>query len=231
MCGGTKADHNTGALTPGLSPRVRGNRARPGAEKDGRGSIPACAGEPQIPRLAAASAAVYPRVCGGTQKVCVDRLVSWGLSPRVRGNRKCRAHRPQPFGSIPACAGEPQAGRDAPGICSVYPRVCGGTPAMMPCGSEFKGLSPRVRGNPLRFNRCGQGRRSIPACAGEPTATGATKSWSWVYPRVCGGTQVLAPGRPHAGGLSPRVRGNLKQDGKPYKAFGSIPACAGEPID
>ena len=72
--------------------------------------------------------AVYPRVCGGTER---RRRVSGGgggLSPRVRGN-------PLPVlsdyvlpGSIPACAGEPITYDGFVWLPVVYPRVCGGTP-------------------------------------------------------------------------------------------------------
>ena len=71
------------------------------------GSIPACAGEPELDN-------------GGMLKV-------EGLSPRVRGNRtqvfvfSCY-HR-----SIPACAGEPAASLRLLWKERVYPRVCGGT--------------------------------------------------------------------------------------------------------
>ena len=70
---------------------------------------------------------------------------------------------------------------------------------------------------------------SIPACAGEPPATGGYGARTRVYPRVCGGTTPPSVLIRTGAGLSPRVRGNRK----PYKAFvgrqGSIPACAGEP--
>ena len=52
----------------------------------------------------------------------------------------------------------------------------------------MRGLSPRVRGNPLPGWFRWQTTRSIPACAGQP-------GWAWtggyvspVYPRVCGAT-------------------------------------------
>ena len=50
------------------------------------------------------------------------------------------------------------------------------------------GLSPRVRGNrlPHLFHR--QMRRSIPACAGEPSQDLYERIMETVYPRVCGGT-------------------------------------------
>ena len=79
-------------------------------------------------------------------------------------------------------------------------------------------------------------RMSIPACAGEPVIMYK------VYPRVCGGTDIMLTITTKYGGLSPRVRGNpllgLRVRGNPdysccadaAKPFhGSIPACAGEP--
>ena len=55
----------------GLSPRVRGNRRVQIISGRGRGSIPACAGEPQsaIPSPLPCMSRVYPRVCGGTDDV------------------------------------------------------------------------------------------------------------------------------------------------------------------
>ena len=71
--------------------------------------------------------------------------------------------------------------------------------------------------------------RSIPACAGEPYHPRRPAALRWVYPRVCGGTQMLC-GEPVARtGLSPRVRGNQDVPGQDGVIDGSIPACAGEP--
>ena len=131
--------------------------------------------------------------------------------------------------SIPACAGEPPpAGRPARG-CAVYPRVCGGTRSSDLLMRLTPGLSPRVRGNPYAYNELAGRQRSIPACAGEPTASPCPACRTRVYPRVCGGTRW----RPHPAasrkGLSPRVRGNPGSAGRPVAASGSIPACAGEP--
>ena len=73
--------------------------------------------------------------------------------------------------------------------------------------------------------------RSIPACAGEPALNSVLLMSPTVYPRVCGGTYTTMDGEVSAGGLSPRVRGNQEVDLLPSERFGSIPACAGEPID
>ena len=50
---------------------------------------------------------------------------------------------------------------------AVYPRVCGGSQAVVNGTTTDAGLSPRVRGKPDEIERrFGEGR-SIPACAGE----------------------------------------------------------------
>ena len=71
--------------------------------------------------------------------------------------------------------------------------------------------------------------RSIPACAGEPTAIYARTVVSKVYPRVCGGTVQRLDRKARKAGLSPRVRGNRGQARQSEGVARSIPACAGEP--
>ena len=71
----------------GLSPRVRGNRARYPATPSLCRSIPACAGEPAVGYPGRLTQWVYPRVCGGTNLRSAVLLLIRGLSPRVRGNR------------------------------------------------------------------------------------------------------------------------------------------------
>ena len=86
-----------------------------------------------------------------------------------------------------------------------------------------------MRGN-RRDTRSHQYRPgSIPACAGEPIQAGSAHVGRWVYPRVCGGTDVIHVRINTDPGLSPRVRGNLSRLAAPMWAGGSIPACAGEP--
>ena len=86
VCGGTPWVGICQTLRAGLSPRVRGNPKHP--EHCGReiGSIPACAGEPRIPRCWFCRWRVYPRVCGGTVRPPCPPRQGEGLSPRVRGN-------------------------------------------------------------------------------------------------------------------------------------------------
>ena len=156
-------------------------------------------------------------------------LKAKGLSPRVRGNPSPRAKRVACLGSIPACAGEPNEQHTNDPLSKVYPRVCGGTYFESNADRNSDGLSPRVRGNRMGHYLWGQWVRSIPACAGEPCSRRAMSALRAVYPRVCGGTELLANGHKPGWGLSPRVRGNPVSVGTRSQTGWSIPACAGEP--
>ena len=111
----------------------------------------------------------------------------------------------------------------------VYPRVCGGTIDSLLGLLYVQGLSPRVRGNLQPHHRARTGRRSIPACAGEPPIDTASPIAAPVYPRVCGGTAIRSQLNGYMCGLSPRVRGNPLDELPDGAREGSIPACAGEP--
>ena len=209
MCGGTAGLGAGLDRSTGLSPRVRGNP--PAFEHLPRfvGSIPACAGEPRRKTKSMECCRVYPRVCGGTQR---------GFAfPGVRTG-------------IPACAGEPPTvGPPALGE-AVYPRVCGGTDDVFDARTYRVGLSPRVRGNHRADDRADGPPGSIPACAGEPAVRYTREEPTVVYPRVCGGTVPVVVAIEPREGLSPRVRGNLHHQLRFDHSLGSIPACAGEPV-
>ena len=111
----------------------------------------------------------------------------------------------------------------------VYPRVCGGTSGTPQTADGRGGLSPRVRGNRLRLIITAYVKRSIPACAGEPTCGSWSARRRWVYPRVCGGTHISSSSARAIWGLSPRVRGNPRRVPAHQARLRSIPACAGEP--
>ena len=231
VCGGTHSSCSLRRFLHGLSPRVRGNRVQAVFNAVGFGSIPACAGEPSAPRNGCWLKRVYPRVCGGTAGVVLLWLPLLGLSPRVRGNPRRSQYARPPRRSIPACAGEPAVRIPRRSTAWVYPRVCGGTQSRPAACHRRYGLSPRVRGNRVQYaggsRQCG----SIPACAGEPPRGGSPDGPNKVYPRVCGGTGEIVWKRAYAGGLSPRVRGNLRHFTAPARGRRSIPACAGEPGD
>ena len=198
-------------------------------DKLGR-SIPACAGEPPSRHRVPVDRRVYPRVCGGTRPGGEFGSAVQGLSPRVRGNQGRRLDVEEQHRSIPACAGEPFPLAHVECEATVYPRVCGGTEPRRPDGCLHRGLSPRVRGNPMRSLFCTLCTGSIPACAGEPRGPFMATSRRMVYPRVCGGTPDDSAVANRDTGLSPRVRGNRVPNGQQGICDRSIPACAGEPF-
>ena len=169
-------------------------------------------------------------MCGGTHIDRPRRTDRRGLSPRVRGNPATGTNATASDRSIPACAGEPRAVRKRRKVGAVYPRVCGGTSSPTFQYPVQGGLSPRVRGNPLKWILHIQSSGSIPACAGEPCWGQRLLICPEVYPRVCGGTTMMAPMCPPRVGLSPRVRGNPSVFTSESRISRSIPACAGEPL-
>ena len=181
------------------------------------------------PSVSVSSALVYPRVCGGTAIGVSISFCDVGLSPRVRGHHlHIRPRRPL-VRSIPACAGAPLWSHVERNQAGVYPRVCGGTIFASQSARFSNGLSPRVRGHPVRPARGRLLLRSIPACAGAPTGPHPECHPEPVYPRVCGGTPLTVTPSVAASGLSPRVRGHLERPHVEHVAVGSIPACAGAP--
>ncbi len=208
VCGGTIGYMAALLTAAGLSPRVRGNPVQVEADDSLYWSIPACAGEPCTTTALARWGAVYPRVCGGTSRICPRPSRAGGLSPRVRGNPIVVPKTARKSWSIPACAGEPLRLPPSQSPSRVYPRVCGGTPPSSFWFRTGPGLSPRVRGNRRRRGVCRHRGGSIPACAGEPECHRGRGEGLQVYPRVCGGTGSGSGSGSGRGGLSPRVRGN-----------------------
>ena len=230
VCGGTLSCAQPEEMSQGLSPRVRGSLSPALVGDAGGGSIPACAGEPLGYARRLVDHRVYPRVCGGTREAQDGANLASGLSPRVRGNRYLLPKSTIRQRSIPACAGEPASVKANRCQGMVYPRVCGGTHAVNHLRRRRPGLSPRVRGNPALCGCPAGGNRSIPACAGEPRVALPAERTDWVYPRVCGGTGARGAVLMDWRGLSPRVRGNPHHPPDHPRIPGSIPACAGEPL-
>ena len=166
---------------------------------------------------------------GGTSSSKIKDLPGKGLSPRVRGNRPIHMLPAISVGSIPACTGEPRSLAERSAMEEVYPRVYGGTSSKHCPTCPARGLSPRVRGNLQEHGHAIAALRSIPACTGEPEYGHAMPVRLRVYPRVYGGTAGRVCRDAKRTGLSPRVRGNLKQRSAITFLNGSIPACTGEP--
>ena len=213
----------------GLSPRVRGSRARQALGCIRPGSIPAGAGEPTSPVRSRSTSGVYPRGCGGAIDPNSVVREGEGLSPRVRGSPKVRRVHAELHGSIPAGAGEPRSSRPCRSPTGVYPRGCGGASFASSAFRVSLGLSPRVRGSQGLTSWSGCLTGSIPAGAGEPGNRRHRPRSGWVYPRGCGGAWACSSACRRRRGLSPRVRGSRRQLRQAKHRAGSIPAGAGEP--
>ena len=228
-CGGTECAAFGPSVDCGLSPRLRGNRMRRPQRQGLQRSIPAPAGEPGPSPGRSDRHPVYPRACGGTGSGRARIATLNGLSPRLRGNLFGVQDHADAAGSIPAPAGEPSTPTAPVFVLSVYPRACGGTAGGRMSSRTCKGLSPRLRGNPIRTG----GRRifagSIPAPAGEPQPAGPPGAPQGVYPRACGGTVLTSRLASCNIGLSPRLRGNPILLPHSRGDSRSIPAPAGEP--
>ena len=210
-CGGTSSMCLFISLQSGLSPRLRGNFLPTLSIITAVRSIPALAGEPTRELLERLETAVYPRACGGTKCDGAEVRLVAGLSPRLRGNHYYIHKYALRIGSIPALAGEPMALRLVCWGHWVYPRACGGTMEQGLVAPWVLGLSPRLRGNPRFVVSADAGPGSIPALAGEPPVGETTFVTMGVYPRACGGTGVRNRAPTARRGLSPRLRGNLKE--------------------
>ena len=218
------------AALAGLSPRARGNPVTGRAEGAWGRSIPTCAGKPSVQSGSGSASGVYPHVRGETCACPVAPVAVPGLSPRARGNRRQLRARQASVGSIPTCAGKPEAPLKRSCRGRVYPHVRGETEYQMPVIILDKGLSPRARGNRLHEVESLFLVGSIPTCAGKPIARCPLRRRDWVYPHVRGETRTRPVPRTARMGLSPRARGNHEQVGHVPETAGSIPTCAGKPL-
>ena len=216
-------------ILPGLSPHVRGNLQL--RDRAGRvaGSIPACTGKPRSTARRPAELGVYPRMYGETGWQARSSPSPGGLSPHVRGNRRRTGCSADHGGSIPACTGKPRPRRRCSRPSEVYPRMYGETYRIAQCILGAWGLSPHVRGNPLRLHVGPLALGSIPACTGKPNRCLHHQAVAGVYPRMYGETTPCNTHLQTTTGLSPHVRGNRRRCQTCALFPRSIPACTGKP--
>ena len=153
-CGAAPTATGRARGSGGLSPRVRGSRAPPCRRRRIRRSIPASAGQPCLSATESIWIEVYPRECGAAPPLQSPLSGDYGLSPRVRGSLGVDRRDELRCGSIPASAGQPLTFRRRGTGSRVYPRECGAAPNCACVRAIRYGLSPRVRGSPLRRLTC-----------------------------------------------------------------------------
>ena len=105
--GGSMSTGWAGLYKTGLSPPTRGIPRSNTHPYRATRSIPAYAGDPQIPDTATRIAAVYPRLRGGSGDKGAIKMKCKGLSPPTRGILPLTDKGVCVDGSIPAYAGDP----------------------------------------------------------------------------------------------------------------------------
>ena len=227
--GGTGGSMSRTRFALGPSPRGRGNHLMTMFGPPSDRTIPAWAGEQFLFMVVIGIIGDHPRVGGGTDCPPFREPARMGPSPRGRGNRIARRRRQPRRRTIPAWAGEPRHGHGKVDEAADHPRVGGGTLRGTPERVRFNGPSPRGRGNPRTPSLLRQCRGTIPAWAGEPSATNTHRADTRDHPRVGGGTTMISDDDASDAGPSPRGRGNRADKAGNSALSWTIPAWAGEP--
>ena len=107
----------------------------------------------------------------------------------------------------------------------------GGNGSVRTFSCSVRGLSPRGRGKRRLRGNDNRPAGSIPAWAGETSATPIPRPASGVYPRVGGGNVSFFREPLNISGLSPRGRGKPFAGAAAEPLLRSIPAWAGETGD
>ena len=207
VCGEHVSDWADLASALGSSPRMRGTLLLPLPLPNGRGIIPAYAGNTPVMMDAKRRLGDHPRVCGEHQLKTNILSTYPGSSPRMRGTQKAAASRLDSGGIIPAYAGNTGSLVTSFLWFRDHPRVCGEHYRILPHAHGRRGSSPRMRGTRGQFTFGVEVEGIIPAYAGNTRASHGRLRDNGDHPRVCGehnDTKVTAEGLP---GSSPRMRG------------------------
>ena len=169
--------------------------------------IPAPAGNTHVPNGTREIFAVHPRACGEHQGQGLSLQHCHGSSPRLRGTQ-----------------GDVLRFRR---IDQVHPRACGEHPPQLLGDVHAGGSSPRLRGTHTAEMLDPEGRRFIPAPAGNTRECRSPKARVPVHPRACGEHLEQTAPISLPSGSSPRLRGTPAGISQRAVAQRFIPAPAG----
>ena len=130
----------------GSSPRLRGTRTVLVVRGDGRGIIPALAGNTWLYVATASSQRDHPRACGEHCIVYIPANTRQGSSPRLRGTPAAHSSTTTAHWIIPALAGNTGPRASPAPIARDHPRACGEHAREVDPGRYVVGSSPRLRG-------------------------------------------------------------------------------------
>ncbi len=150
---------------------------------------------------------VYPRWRGEHISSRTRASFRLGLSPLARGTLLCRFHITGLPRFIPAGAGNTTVQTAGYYFFAVYPRWCGEHNVRLSPLCVVAGLSPLARGTLHGFGFLFDGRRFIPAGAGNTYIRAKNKATATVYPRWRGEHAGFESSGARDAGLSPLARG------------------------
>ena len=190
--------------------------------------IPAHAGQTRPISSTCLEPQDHPRACGANSEAELDKVISQGSSPRMRGKRG--QHRVLCAGSwiIPAHAGQTSHHPRIAVPATDHPRACGANVMWHHSDARHNGSSPRMRGKPYVPLDMKPADRIIPAHAGQTRNCGILSALSSDHPRACGANQKTQQTAPCQCGSSPRMRGKLVAPIDLTQQARIIPAHAGQ---
>ena len=221
------AMRDVGTYLDGSSPLARGTLRECGAHGQGQRFIPARAGNTGEAGAAPTPPSVHPRSRGEHSCSTLRPIRSTGSSPLARGTPEgCREQVPDGR-FIPARAGNTRPG-PARWTCSpVHPRSRGEHTYKPPSMRSPFGSSPLARGTPALRGHHHDGRRFIPARAGNTSGSSSWESSRAVHPRSRGEHRVCRTSATRLYGSSPLARGTQRSSLPLPAAYRFIPARAG----
>ena len=215
----------------GSSPRMRGTRLTILLKTKSARIIPAHAGNTRRSVTHRRPHVDHPRACGEHSTSRRAAMSSAGSSPRMRGTPEALGVAHQPFGIIPAHAGNTEL--DTVQLIEIWdhPRACGEHKPPSSMLANLPGSSPRMRGTLAAAAVILLSRGIIPAHAGN-TSRGigvwaCTVCCPWDHPRACGEHVTQWCICNHMRGSSPRMRGTRGGSAISTGLIGIIPAHAG----
>ncbi len=170
---------------------------------------------------------VYPRWRGEHISSRTRASFRLGLSPLARGTHRPRTTIRANRRFIPAGAGNTTVQTAGYYFFAVYPRWRGEHNVRLSPLCVVAGLSPLARGTLHGFGFLFDGRRFIPAGAGNTYIRAKNKATATVYPRWRGEHIYQNISFYSHGGLSPLARGTRIKHGLTRRAARFIPAGAG----
>ena len=227
----SRGEHATstalGRHVDGSSPLARGTRPARGRARHRHRFIPARAGNTGCTRTGAGSTTVHPRSRGEHRPRIRDERALDGSSPLARGTRDRRRPGRAPGRFIPARAGNTAPTSPAASSATVHPRSRGEHAWPAAWRRTSSGSSPLARGTPPGAAGDRDGRRFIPARAGNTRAMGTAYPRAPVHPRSRGEHDAIHVVGSVRYGSSPLARGTPPRRGRAGAAARFIPARAG----